>query len=225
MKTHRYKKCSFFASVALTLAALLSLPSCVWKTGTMIEDGGKTHWDAAGKAWGPLWTDDKGRYYAEMDVMKCRWHHREPWNLILPYAEETGKSVPLAGEKARHCWVELKPVAPDCLTVMAIAALLPEKPAHCVKLRNQTVSVTPSDGRFTNLSATWRVPLAWCSRVAVDAPLTIINVGGSVAFIVAATPPVLLYAALVEQPQKQENPGQAQSEQIAEKSRGAETKK
>lgn len=222
MKTPRYRKCPFFASVALTLAALLSLPSCVWKTGTMIEDGGKTHWAAVGKAWGPLWTDDKGRYYAEMDVMKCRWHHREPCNLILPYAEETGKSVPLEGEQARHCWVELKPVASDCLTVMAIADLLPEKPAHCVKLRNQMVSVTPSDGRFMDSSAYWRVPLAWGSRVAVDAPLTIINVGGSVVLLLAATPPVLLYDALVEQPQKQANPGQTQPESKEETQRDSE---
>lgn len=212
-----------FVTCFLSLAALLTLPSCIWKTGTMIEDGGKTHWDAAGKAWGPLWTDDKGRYYAEMDVMKFRYRHREPWNPILPYAEETGKSVPLAGEKARHCWVELKPVAPDCLTVMAIAALLPEKPAHCVKLRNQTVSVTPSDGRFTDSSAYWRVPAAWCSRVAVDAPLTIGGGVVSAAAFVVALPSLELYDG-VKQQLRQEQPATRPPAPTAEKSRGAETK-
>lgn len=175
MNTHRYRKCPFFASVALILAVLLTLPSCVWKTGTMIEDGGKTHWDAAGKAWGPLWTDDKGRYYAEMDVMKCRYHHREPWNLILPYAEETVKSVPLEGEKARLCWVELEP---DVAHDMRISALLPEKPSPCVRMEDDSemdelryVCVEPSKGVFKDSSSYWRVPLAWRSRVAVDAPL------------------------------------------------------
>ncbi len=94
-------------------------------------------------------------------------------------------------------------------------------------LRNQTVSVTPSDGRFTDSSVYWRVPLAWGSRVAVDAPLTILNIGGSFVYRAAASVvivPAEQIQSLAEQPQKQENPGQAQPARQEETSRGAEMK-
>lgn len=168
-----------FVTCFLSLAALLTLPSCIWKTGTMIEDGGKTHWRPVDEKKIPLWRDDKGKFYAETDVVKCRRHHIVPWNeSLLPHlfsdAKEdkpTVRSEPLEGEPPQHCWVELTPGEADR---MAIAALLAEKPAHCESMQ-QDVIILNSDNTFTDASAYWRVPLAWCSRVVVDAPLSLMS--------------------------------------------------
>lgn len=235
MNAPRYRKCPFFASVALTLAVLLTLPSCVWKTGTMIEDGGKTHWQVDGDRRVPLWMDDKGKFYAEADVIQCRYRHTAPWDASMFYGSTNTASESPEGEKPRHCWVELKPKFDNDFELyiyMKIAALLPEKPAHCVRVADipewhkaTHVCVEPSQGVFKDSSAYWRVPLAWCSRVAVDVPLTVLSIGGEIVYITADLAfrlPAMKMRNLLEQQQRRETP--PQPEPSAEKTRGAETK-
>ena len=224
-----------FATCCLTLATLLTLPSCVWKTGKMIEDGGKTHWRPFGEWRVPLWMDDQGKYYAELDVIKCRYRHLAPYDASVGYGDTYERWEPLAGEKPQHCWVELKPlIIAEAGDYMLISALLPEKPAHCVRVEDHPerhsgssyVYVYESEGGYKDSSVYWRVPLAWGSRVAVDAPLTVLNIGGSFVYMAASAVvivPAKQIQRLAEQPQEQANPCQNQPEQIAEKSHGAET--